>query len=74
MATDELRATYARIARRMCAATGFAAVADCVRVAPTFQHGELGPPFVAVIPDSIIVDMKHPAMQDKSIFDQKWTI
>jgi hypothetical protein len=71
MSTAELRRTYARVAQRMCAATGFASIDDCVRVAPTFQHGELEHPYVVLIPGKLLVDMTHPAMQDKSIFDKR---
>jgi hypothetical protein len=55
----------------MCAATGFASIDDCVRVAPTFQHGELEHPYVVLIPGKLLVDLTHPAMQDKSIFDKR---
>jgi hypothetical protein len=74
MATAELRRTYSRIARRMCAATGFAAISDCVRVAPSFQYGDLEPPLVVAIPGFLIVDKGHPAMLDKSIFEIKSSI
>jgi len=67
-AEQQLRRTYSRIAKRMCAATGYAAIAECVRVTPSFQYDNLEPPLAVLIPGFLIVDMEHPAMLDKSIF------
>lgn len=75
MSTAEiLRETYRQIAKRMCEATGFAAIEHCVQVAPTFEHEELGPPFAVLIVGCLIIDKSHPAMQDPSILGKKWTI